>query len=114
MNPLARKIQRVYLTLQLGNTLAASFIWGINTLFLLDAGLGVTGAFAASTITGALIFPAFSAVTTPPSAAGISTSTSSSSNSSFVIRSAAGKPFKRRSCSIACRKAFGTSIPSGR
>jgi hypothetical protein len=39
MNELARRIQRVYLTLLLGNTLAASFIWGINTLFLLDAGL---------------------------------------------------------------------------
>jgi MFS family permease len=35
----ARKIQRIYLLLTLGNTLAASFIWGINTLFLLDAGL---------------------------------------------------------------------------
>ena len=30
----ARRVQRVYLTLLLGNTLAASFIWGINTLFL--------------------------------------------------------------------------------
>jgi len=44
----ARKIQRVYLTLLLGNTLAASFIWGINTLFLLDAGLSNTEAFAAN------------------------------------------------------------------
>src|SRR3954464_9291737 len=48
MNDLARKIQRVYLTLQLGNTLAASFIWGINTLFLLDAGLSNLEAFAAN------------------------------------------------------------------
>jgi hypothetical protein len=39
MNELAGRIQRVYLTLLLGSTLAASFIWGINTLFLLDAGL---------------------------------------------------------------------------
>ena len=38
LNDAARKIQRVYLTLTLGNTVAASFIWGINTLFLLDAG----------------------------------------------------------------------------
>ena len=38
MNELARRIQRTYLILVLGNTLAASFIWGINTLFLLDAG----------------------------------------------------------------------------
>src|SRR3954462_9627232 len=46
--PAARRIQRVYLTLQLGNTLAASFIWGINTLFLLDAGLSNLEAFAAN------------------------------------------------------------------
>jgi MFS family permease len=32
----------------LGNTLAASFIWGINTIFLLDAGLSNTEAFAAN------------------------------------------------------------------
>lgn len=48
MNTAARKIQRIYLTLTLGNTLAASFIWGINTLFLLDAGLNNLEAFAAN------------------------------------------------------------------
>jgi MFS family permease len=48
MNPVARRIQRVYLTLLLGNTLAASFIWGINTLFLLNAGLTNFEAFAAN------------------------------------------------------------------
>jgi MFS family permease len=48
MNPLARRIQRTYLVLLLGNTLAASFIWGINTLFLLDAGLSNLEAFAAN------------------------------------------------------------------
>lgn len=48
MNADARKIQRIYLTLTLGNTLAASFIWGINTLFLLDAGLSNLEAFAAN------------------------------------------------------------------
>ncbi|WAH99538.1 MFS transporter [Arthrobacter sp. MMS18-M83] len=48
MNAAARKIQSVYLTLTLGNTLAASFIWGINTLFLLDAGLNNLEAFAAN------------------------------------------------------------------
>lgn len=48
MNPAARRIQRVYLLLMLGNTLAASFIWGINTLFLLDAGLTNFEAFAAN------------------------------------------------------------------
>jgi MFS family permease len=48
MNDLARKVQRTYLTLMLGNTLAASFIWGINTLFLLDAGLSNLEAFSAN------------------------------------------------------------------
>jgi MFS family permease len=32
------------------NTLAASFIWGINTLFLLDAGLSSTAAFTANAL----------------------------------------------------------------
>ena len=41
----ARTVQRTYLVLTLFNTLAASFIWGINTLFLLDAGLDNTQAF---------------------------------------------------------------------
>ncbi|MBA3757549.1 MFS transporter [Candidatus Saccharibacteria bacterium] len=48
MNQLARRTQRTYLILTLGNTLAASFIWGINTLFLLDAGLSNLEAFAAN------------------------------------------------------------------
>jgi MFS family permease len=48
VNPAARRVQRIYLTLMLGNTLAASFIWGINTLFLLDAGLSNFEAFAAN------------------------------------------------------------------
>src|SRR5918993_3502718 len=48
MNKASRKVQRTYLTLLLLNTLAASFIWGINTLFLLDAGLNNTEAFAAN------------------------------------------------------------------
>jgi MFS family permease len=42
----ARTIQRTYLVLTLLTTLATSFIWGINTLFLLDAGLSNTEAFA--------------------------------------------------------------------
>ncbi len=41
-------IQRVYLSLMLLTTLAASFIWGVNTLFLLDAGLSNTEAFLAN------------------------------------------------------------------
>jgi MFS family permease len=48
MNDGARRVQRVYLVLLLLHTLAASFIWGINTLFLLDAGLTNAQAFAAN------------------------------------------------------------------
>src|ERR671930_2412775 len=44
--PTSRSIQRTYLLLMLGNTLAASLIWGINTIFLLDAGLSNLEAFA--------------------------------------------------------------------
>jgi MFS family permease len=58
MNDVARRVQRTYLTLLLGNTLAASFIWGINTLFLLDAGLSNLEAFAANAFytAGMMIF----------------------------------------------------------
>lgn len=48
MNPESKNIQNTYLTLTLINTLAASFIWGINTIFLLNAGLTNTEAFAAN------------------------------------------------------------------
>ena len=48
MNHGSKKIQTTYLTLMLTNTLAASFIWGINTLFLLDAGLSNAQAFLAN------------------------------------------------------------------
>jgi MFS family permease len=48
MTHAARTVQRTYLSLILLTTLAASFIWGINTLFLLDAGLTNTEAFAAN------------------------------------------------------------------
>lgn len=44
----ARIVQRTYLVLTLLTTLASSFIWGVNTLFLLDAGLTNTEAFAAN------------------------------------------------------------------
>src|SRR3990170_1216372 len=44
----AARVQRTYLLLTLLTTLAASFIWGINTLFLLDAGLSNTEAFTAN------------------------------------------------------------------
>ena len=46
--PTPTSVQRVYYLLILGNTLAASFIWGINTIFLLDAGLSNFQAFAAN------------------------------------------------------------------
>src|SRR6187455_2377901 len=45
MSDAARTVDRTYLVLTLFTTLAASFIWGINTLFLLDAGLDNTQAF---------------------------------------------------------------------
>src|SRR6478735_6381902 len=45
MTDTPRTVQRTYLTLTLFTTLSASFIWGINTLFLLDAGLDNTQAF---------------------------------------------------------------------
>ena len=48
MTPEARRVQRTYLALTLLTTLAASFIWGVNTLFLLDAGLSNAEAFAAN------------------------------------------------------------------
>ena len=48
MNDQSRAVQRTYLTLTLLTTLSASFIWGINTLFLLDAGLNNLEAFAAN------------------------------------------------------------------
>jgi MFS family permease len=51
-----RSIQRTYLVLLLGNTLAASLIWGINTIFLLDAGLSNLEAFAANAFfTGGMV-----------------------------------------------------------
>ena len=44
----ARGVLRTYYTLTLVTALATSFIWGINTLFLLDAGLDNAQAFAAN------------------------------------------------------------------
>lgn len=41
-------IRNIYLLLTLLNTLAASFIWGVNTIFLLNAGLSNFQAFAAN------------------------------------------------------------------
>ena len=47
-NEHAKAVERTYLTLTLLTTLASSFIWGINTIFLLDAGLNNAEAFAAN------------------------------------------------------------------
>jgi MFS family permease len=44
----SRTVRRTYYALTAGNTLAASLIWGINTIFLLDAGLTNFEAFAAN------------------------------------------------------------------
>ena len=44
----ARGVVRTYLMLLVGNTLAQALIWGINTIFLLDAGLSNLEAFAAN------------------------------------------------------------------
>jgi MFS family permease len=42
------RIIKTYVALTLLSTFASSFIWGINTLFLLDAGLSITQAFLAN------------------------------------------------------------------
>jgi MFS family permease len=58
MTDAAGRVQRTYLLLTLLTTLAASFIWGVNTLFLLDAGLSNAEAFAANAFfsVGQLVF----------------------------------------------------------
>ena len=48
MNQAARRIVRTYDSLTLLSTFASSFIWGVNTLFLLDAGLSISQAFIAN------------------------------------------------------------------
>jgi MFS family permease len=48
MTQAAHTVERTFLLLTLLTTLAAPFIWGINTLFLLDAGLNNNEAFAAN------------------------------------------------------------------
>src|SRR5688500_14394605 len=48
MNKAAARIIKTYVSLTLLSTFASSFIWGINTLFLLDAGLTITQAFTAN------------------------------------------------------------------
>jgi MFS family permease len=48
MRSAADQLLRTYITLVAVSTSASSMIWGINTLFLLDAGLSVGEAFAAN------------------------------------------------------------------
>lgn len=48
MQTTPERILKTYVTLTLLSTFASSFIWGVNTLFLLDAGLSITAAFAAN------------------------------------------------------------------
>ena len=48
MKQTSKTVRRTYYALTAGNTLAASLIWGINTIFLLDAGLTNFEAFAAN------------------------------------------------------------------
>ena len=48
MTSTPEQVRRTYYVLGFGNTLAASLIWGVNTLFLLDAGLSNFEAFAAN------------------------------------------------------------------
>jgi len=48
MNEASNRIVKTYVSLTLLSTFASSFIWGINTLFLLDAGLTITEAFTAN------------------------------------------------------------------
>jgi MFS family permease len=48
VSPAAVRLLRTYVVLCAVATSASSLIWGVNTLFLLDAGLSVTQAFAAN------------------------------------------------------------------
>jgi MFS family permease len=48
VNPQTLPIQRTFVLLSFLSTLAASLIWGVNTLFLLDAGLNNLEAFSAN------------------------------------------------------------------
>jgi MFS family permease len=48
VNPLTISIQRTFVTLTFLSTLSTSLVWGINTLFLLDAGLSNLEAFSAN------------------------------------------------------------------
>ena len=49
------RVIRAYLLITAAYTLSASLIWGVNTLFLLAAGLDILGVFIANSVfTGAM------------------------------------------------------------
>ncbi len=58
MDQAASRIVKTYVSLTLLSTFASSFIWGINTLFLLDAGLTIVETFTANAFftAGEMIF----------------------------------------------------------
>ena len=58
MKQTSKTVCRTYYVLTAGNTLAASLIWGINTIFLLDAGLNNTEAFQLSIRHALALLPA--------------------------------------------------------
>jgi MFS family permease len=95
----SRGIQNVYLLLLLFHTLAASFIWGINTLFLLDAGLSNTEAFAANAFftAGMVIFEVPTGVVADTRGRRVScllgTFTLASSTVPYLLRWQASAPF---------------------
>ena len=49
-NPEAKRVIRSFLMISGIYTLSASLIWGVNTLFLLDAGLDIMGVFIANAV----------------------------------------------------------------
>lgn len=53
----SKRVIRTYMGIASLYTLSASLIWGVNTLFLLDAGLDIFGVFVANSVfTGAMVF----------------------------------------------------------
>lgn len=56
MDSTPKQVIRTYMVIASLYTLSASLIWGINTLFLLDAGLDIFGVFLANAVfTGAMV-----------------------------------------------------------
>ena len=98
--PTPKTIQRTYLGLVLGNTLAASLIWGVNTIFLLDAGLSNLEAFAANAFftAGMVLFEVPTGIWWPTRSAGgcrilLGTLTLTASTLLYVLLWELGAPF---------------------